>query len=391
MSIIKPIVLITLLVSLSLHGEVKNEDNFNLAKQTLSNVYQLYKAPADTFLLNETYPFNPSHVATYTVSDNQVTKQRVAYLWPTSGMLSGIAAMLEVSGDPYYKMVLDSKVIPGLNMYFDSKRSPNCYQSYINTEPVSDRFYDDNVWLVIDFADLYKITKDPYYLKQAELIWKFVISGWDDKVGGGIYWCEQKKTTKNTCSNAPSVVAATKLYQLTKKKEYLTWGKTIYEWTKQHLQDESDYLYFDNISLEGKVDKRKFAYNSGQMLQGAALLYKLTKEEHYLNDAKNIARNALPYFTREITKEGKLFNVYKHKTGWFYVVMARGYFELYDIDKDSRYIKQLQTNLNYIQQYAKYETGLFYADWTGVTTNKFKWLMDQACVIELAARLSAFK
>ncbi len=33
---------------------------------------------------------------------------------------------------------------------------------------------------------------------------------------------------------------------------------------KKNLQDSTDYLYFDNIRLDGKIGKAKFAYNSGQ-------------------------------------------------------------------------------------------------------------------------------
>jgi len=379
-----------LFISFCLKGNVGNNDYFKLADKTLSVVYQLYSAPVDTFLLNETYPFNPEHIATYTVSQDKVTKQRVAYLWPSSGMLSGVAAMLEVSGDKKYKQLLDNRILPGLNQYFDAKRQPNCYQSYINTEPKSDRFYDDNVWLVIDFTDLFLTTGDRNYLKQAELVWKFVISGWDEKLNGGIYWCEQKKTSKNTCSNAPSVVAAAKLFQATKNKEYLNWSEKIYTWTRLNLQDTLDYLYFDNINLEGKTDKRKFAYNAGQMLQGAAILYKLTNDKSYLVDARNIAQNAIPYFTKEIIKDNDVYRVYSKGTGWFYTVMARGYFELYEIDKNPQYLKSLKSTLDYLKTYAGTDEGLFYSDWTAGKTNKYKWLLDQACIIELAARLSAY-
>lgn len=383
-------ILLPLLVVNALTGTVRNTGYFDMAKQTLNAVYELYKSPVDTFLLNETYPFNPKNVATYTVNENKVTKQRVAYLWPTSGMLSGVAAMLEVSGDAYYKKVIDKRVLPGLNKYFDTKREPHCYQSYINTEPQSDRFYDDNVWLVIDFTDLYAATGDKYYLKQAELVWQFVISGWDEQLKGGIYWCEQKKTSKNTCSNAPSVVAAAKLYRATRKTAYLDWSKKIYAWTKTNLQDSSDYLYFDNMNLQGKLDKRKFAYNSGQMIQGAALLYLLTSDKMYLEDARKTAKSAMSFFSKEIVKDNKSYKVNSKGNGWFYTVMARGIIELYEIDKNPVYLTFLQSNMEYIRQFARSSNGLFYSDWTGAHEDQYKWLLNQGCVIELAARLSKY-
>lgn len=59
------------------------------------------------------------------------------------------------------------------------------------------------------------------YLEKAKLIWKFILSGKDDVLGGGVYWCEQKKESKNTCSNAPGAVFALKLFQATQDDAYL--------------------------------------------------------------------------------------------------------------------------------------------------------------------------
>lgn len=57
-----------------------------------------------------------------------------------------------------YQKLLDEKVLPGLAEYFDTRRMPEAYASYIKDAPLSDRFYDDNVWLGIDFTDVYLMT-----------------------------------------------------------------------------------------------------------------------------------------------------------------------------------------------------------------------------------------
>lgn len=116
----------------------------------------------------------------------------------------------------------------------------------------SDRFYDDNIWLGINFTFIYLLTREAKYLQKALLIWNFIKSGTDDKLGGGTYWCEEGKNSKNTCSNAPGAVLALKLFQATQDSAYLAEGQKRYEWTKAHLQDPVDYLYFDNIKLNGK-------------------------------------------------------------------------------------------------------------------------------------------
>lgn len=124
---------------------------------------------------------------------------------------------------------LTAKVLPGLAHYFDTIRSPFAYASYINDAPPSDRFYDDNVWLGIDFTELYLHTSKAEYLENFKLIWKFIESGTDEKLGGGIYWCEQSKKSKNTCSNAPGAVYALKLFEATKDSSYFKQGKALYE------------------------------------------------------------------------------------------------------------------------------------------------------------------
>ena len=148
-------------------------------------------------------------------------------------------------------VMLDTKVLPGLERYLDATRQPTAYASYVNSAPASDRFYDDNVWLGIDFTDMYLATGRQGYLDKAKMIWGFIESGRDEVLGDGIYWCEQKKHSKNTCSNAPGSVYALKLFKATGDSAYLDAGRELYEWTKQALQDTTDCLYFDNVALNG--------------------------------------------------------------------------------------------------------------------------------------------
>ena len=46
--------------------------------------------------------------------------------------------------------------------------------------------------------DLYEQTGNDAYLASARNIWNFIESGCDSILGGGVYWCEQKKESKNT-------------------------------------------------------------------------------------------------------------------------------------------------------------------------------------------------
>lgn len=361
--------------------------NYTRATESLSSIQQHYAVADGKHLFRETYPFDDSYSATYLADNNNQPKANAySYLWPFSGSLSAYVALLETKHDASIKKHIDQAVLPGLENYYD-KRSPVGYASYVNSAPLSDRFYDDNIWLGIDFADLYLHSKEKAYLHKAQEIWTFVQSGMDDKLDGGIYWCEQKKESKNTCSNAPAVVYLLKLYEATKSKAYLNDAISLYAWTKKNLQDPSDKLYWDNISLAGKVQEAKYPYNTGQMIQAGALLYKLTKDKQYLKDAQESAKSGLGYFFSPVGTKG--YPVLKKSDNWFIAIMLRGYIELYQQDKDAQYVQAFQKNLDEAWTVMRDAGGLFGKDWTGLDKGSDKkWLLDQFAIAEMYARLA---
>ncbi|WP_220700152.1 glycoside hydrolase family 76 protein [Sphingobacterium puteale] len=386
---IATIALMTGLYCLTAQAQVKNGQFFDYAQKTLDVIYDKY-GNAKNKLLAEKYPFDENFKADYLNNTTQAEQQKkYAYLWPFSGSFSAVNALMEQSKNKTaYQKILDQKVLVGLSEYRDEKRKPVGYASYINSAPASDRFYDDNIWLGIDFTDSYIQTKKTDYLKHAKEIWTFVKSGEDDKLGGGIYWCEQKKESKNSCSNAPAAVFALKLFEATKQKDYLLEGQRLYEWTKAGLQDPNDKLYWDNIHLDGKVDKAKYSYNSGQMLQAAALLYQLTKEKKYLDDAQQLAEACLGYFFE--TKTGQDFPLLKNSNLWFHAVMMRGYISLFEQDGDRKYLDIFAKNLDFAWLRMRDQHGLFDTDWTMENPKKSKWLLDQCAFVEMYGRLAKF-
>ena len=368
--------------------EAQDNPNNVRAETTLNQIFQLYSSGYD-HLFNETYPYKEENKVTYLAWADTLKGKRVAYLWPTSGVFSGVNALFASTGNPKYTEMLESVVLPGLQHYFDTTRKPFAYQSYITEAGQSDRYYDDNVWLAIDFCASYQLTGDEAFLQKSIDTWNFVISGWDENLGGGIYWCEQKRKSKNTCSNAPASVLALKLFEATNDSSYFFRGKKIYDWTKTNLQDPADHLYFDNIKMNGKVDSAKYTYNSGQMLQAAALLYKLTGEKNYLSEEQKIAKSAILHFTKDFTTpEGKQIRLFKNTGNWFNTILFRGYAELYRLDKNPEYIQIFQDNLDQLWNYVRDKNGLFGKDWTGKKKPKYQWLLDQASLVELWATMA---
>jgi len=171
---------------------VKNHPFVSIADSILDNVLNLYQT--EDGLLTETYPVNPDQKITYLAGGAQQNGTlKASFLWPYSGMMSGCVAMYQATGDKKYKTILEKRILPGLEQYWDGERLPACYQSYPVKYGQHGRYYDDNIWIALDYCDYYRLTKKADYLKKAIALYEYIYSGWSDELGGGIFWCEQQK------------------------------------------------------------------------------------------------------------------------------------------------------------------------------------------------------
>ena len=362
-----------------------NTRYLSIADSILSNVLNLYQT--NDGLLTETYPVNPDQKITYLAGGTQQNGTlKASFLWPYSGMMSGCVALYKATGNKKYKKILEKRILPGMEQYWDNSRLPACYQSYPTKYGQHGRYYDDNIWIALDYCDYYQLTHKPASLEKTVALYQYIYSGWSDEIGGGIFWCEQQKEAKHTCSNAPSTVLGVKLYRLTKDAKYLEKAKETYAWTKKHLCDPTDHLYWDNINLKGKVSKEKYAYNSGQMIQAGVLLYKETGDEQYLHDAQQTAAGTDAFFRTKADKKDPTVKVHKDMA-WFNVILFRGLKALYKIDKNPAYVNAMVENALHAWENYRDENGLLGRDWSGHNKEQYKWLLDNACLIEFFAEI----
>ena len=339
-------------------------------------------------LLTETYPVNPDQKITYLAGGMQQNGTlKASFLWPYSGMMSGCVALYKATGNKKYKKLLEKRILPGMEQYWDNSRQPACYQSYPAKYGQHGRYYDDNIWIALDYCDYYQLTHIPTYLEKAIALYQYIYSGWTDELGGGIFWCEQQKEAKHTCSNAPSTVLGVKLYRLTKDAKYLEKAKATYAWTREHLCDPDDHLYWDNVNLKGKVSKEKYAYNSGQMIQAGVLLYEETGDEQYLRDAGQTAAGTDAFFRTQADKKDPVIKVHKDMA-WFNVILFRGLKALYKIDNNPVYVDAMVNNVLHAWENYRDENGLLGRDWSGHKEEPYKWLLDNACLIEFFAEIN---
>ena len=362
-----------------------NTRYLSIADSILSNVLNLYQT--NDGLLTETYPVNPNQKITYLADGTQQNGTlKASFLWPYSGMMSGCVALYKATGNKKYKKILEKRILPGMEQYWDNSRLPACYQSYPTKYGQHGRYYDDNIWVALDYCDYYQLTHKSASLEKAVALYQYIYSGWSDEMGGGIFWCEQQKEAKHTCSNAPSTVLGVKLYRLTKDAKYLEKAKEMYAWTKKHLCDPTDHLYWDNINLKGKVSKEKYAYNSGQMIQAGVLLYEETGDEQYLHDAQQTAAGTDAFFRTKADKKDPTVKVHKDMA-WFNVILFRGLKALYKIDKNPAYVNAMVENALHAWENYRDENGLLGRDWSGHNKEQYKWLLDNACLIEFFAEI----
>ncbi|MCL6442761.1 MAG: glycoside hydrolase family 76 protein [Alicyclobacillus sp.] len=314
---------------------------------------------------------------------------RVSYLWPYSGVLSALNALAQIpSITDKYKGEL-TRAVDRLSHYYDSDADPPGYKSYLHAEGGGPKFYDDNEWLGLEFVRAYRTFGEEEYLRAAVQMFEFAISGWTEHLGGGIYWNQSEPNTKNTCSNGPAAVLALQLYQETGHQKYLDWALRILHWLNR-LRDPETGVYWDHIRLDGTIDKRTYTYNVGTVLHANALLFAITQDVAYLQEARTLARDAHCFFARHV--EGIDIPMYPD-TPWFNAVLLRGYIALYEVDplRCKEYLDVMSANVDFAWQHSRDRNGLFSSDWTarrGVS-EPHKWLLDQAAMVEIYALLAA--
>ncbi|HUQ97678.1 MAG TPA: glycoside hydrolase family 76 protein [Chitinophagaceae bacterium] len=269
-----------------------------------------------------------------------------AYLWGVCTVYQAANEMEKLGpGAP-----LLAPMLPLLDAYYDAAPPAPGYASYIMKLKGGDRFYDDNQWLGITSMDAYARTKNSRFLVLGKTIYRYMMTGFDTVLTGGIYWQESKKISKNTCSNGPGIILALQLYQATKNKTYLDTAVLLYNWVNEKLRAPSG-LYWDNISIDGtKIGKATFSYNTGTMLQSNVYLYECTGDQKYLQQATAIADSSLHFFYG---------NERFRDDYWFNAVLLRGYQHLLQYNTDTKYIMGFRKCLDRALQQDKKANGLF--------------------------------
>lgn len=317
------------------------------------------------------YLYDASQELYYETTDSAHNPNPHSWLWPLCALIQATNEMENLEPQKEYM----APVVKAIDQYYSDVEPAPGYQDYVLKERLSSRFYDDNQWIAIAYLDAYNRNKKPEFLAAAKMIYTFMMTGYDEVSGGGIYWKEGNKKSKNTCSNGPGILVALQLYKATNEPEYLKTALLLYEWTNKHLQSPEG-IYYDNIKLPSmEISRAFYTYNTGTMLQSAALLYSITGEKKYLKEAQRIAAAGKQHFYKEHTLPGDY---------WFNAVMFRGYIELYTIDHNEEWIQFFRDDAERIWNNERDAKDL-------LGRKDYKELKDQAAMLEVYARLQQLK
>jgi len=330
---------------------------------------EIYKQRIDT--LNENvykYFYDSANGLYYETNHVQPGEKKHSYLWPLCALIQAANEEEKLFPNKDYM----TPAMKAVAQYHSTIPPAPGYQAYVAKEEKDSRFYDDNQWIAIACLDVYNRTKNQKYLHIAKEIYHFMMTGYDTLSAGGLYWKEDEKNSKNTCSNGPGILIALELFKITDQQNYLDTALVLYNWVNVHLQSPQG-LYYDNIKIPSlKIDSAIYTYNTGTMLQSNVILYQITKNIKYLKEAQRIASAAEKFFY----KNDKLPGNY-----WFNAVLLRGEIALYRLDKNKAHIQYFIDDANRIWNQER-ENGMI------GKKGKRKRLIDQAAMIEIYARLA---
>lgn len=211
-----------------------------------------------------------------------------AFMWDIGVQLSALAACCKLDRKRYVP-ILD-RMLKSMEPYWGVADGVGGF-SVLPGLGTPDRFYDDNAWVALALVEAYEATRAKRYLDQSKKVFEFVMSGESADLGGGIFWHEKEKQSKNTCSNAPTIVVALRLYRATKERSYLDIAKRLKQWVSR-LED-ADGLYWDNQSLGGRIEKTKWTYNTALMIRADCLFFELLHDRTYVESAVKSAEAAV--------------------------------------------------------------------------------------------------
>ena len=306
-------------------------------------------------------------------------KNQISFIWGNIFLLYTYAAGADVNPS-VWKQSLTACVANTDNYWTTGYNGKDGYATLPTANGGSpDRYYDENGWMAIGLCDAYQATGEQAYLDKAKKALAFTLSGEDDALGGGIYFQEtfsMFQPQKNTICSAVAIIAAMKLHAVTGEESYLEAARRLSAWTVDNLLDRSDNLLWDaKMISDGSINKTKWSYNAGFMIQGWLMLYDATGEKAYLNQATmTMASSETKWFNG---KSGAL-----NDPGYFAFTLIDAWYALYDLTSDKGYLAKAFLATDFIHEHLTDANGRYPEHWgTAVSEPLAAWDLRFSTVV----------
>jgi hypothetical protein len=156
-----------------------------------------------------------------------------------------------------------------------------------------DRFYDDNGHLVVALTEAYRLTSDGVYLARARDTHSFVLQGEDAVAGGGIYFKQFDFSSKDAISTLQAARGAAMLYRATGQQSYLNDATRLLTWARTHIQ-RPDGMFSERWNIASNAPEGFDLVNSAGIGISTNLeLYDATGNAAYLTEAQRMANRTL--------------------------------------------------------------------------------------------------
>jgi predicted alpha-1,6-mannanase (GH76 family) len=217
------------------------------------------------------------------------------------------------------------------------------------------------MWWVISLTNAYQITGNSDYLDKAKSGFQRIWNGSYDPVNGGMFW-DFNHSGKNSCINYPTVIAAMKLYAITKDEAYFTKAQNIYAWSRANLFNPQNGRVADNKVGNNNPGYTDYTYNYGTCIGASMLLYKATNTKTYLDDAKlsaNYVKSTMCDGNGILPAEGNW-----NEQGVLKAILAQYLVLLLPEDEQGVYAKWIDNNIHSAWQNRDAVWGIMYRDYT---------------------------
>ena len=211
--------------------------------------------------------------------------------WGDAEMFETLLDAFETTGDTKYKT------------YFDE-----LYKNFVSrngTDWSGNSYNDDITWMVLACIRAYRFFGTGNYRAYAKSNFDKMYKRAQCYPAGMLRWCEGKDGT-NSCINGPAIVAACYLFEALGDSSYLEKAKATYAGQRKYLFVPSSGRVYDSGVWSGNTfrvsNEWSSTYNQGTMLGAAIKLWRLTGDEQYLKDARNVYQWSFQNLTDKSTR-----------------------------------------------------------------------------------------